>query len=137
MGANPATPIDFVKEPVHDDQQDYHGQKPGRGLEVEGGNIIAEGSDNSCRDDPSDQGRDEGDASPDCDWSSVGTFRADHAGGDCGQDKDALEAFPKDEDPDIEKRDRAVGVWTHWIRLALFGHALPNQDRDDCGRGQT
>src|SRR5437588_12592179 len=42
MGANPAAPINFVEEPVHDHEQDDHREQSGRRLQMQGGNVLAQ-----------------------------------------------------------------------------------------------
>ena len=63
-------------------------------------------------------------------------FRSGHARGDRRQHQNAFESFAKNEDADIEKRNRRARVRLRWIRRAVRGDSLPDQHGYDeyCGR---
>src|SRR5207237_10598024 len=42
MGANPAAPVNFVEETIHDHKQDDHCEQSGRGLQQHGRNDVAQ-----------------------------------------------------------------------------------------------
>ena len=54
MGTNPAAPINFVEEPVHDHEQNDYGEKAGGRLQVERGNTFGHLPHDSDRDAPRD-----------------------------------------------------------------------------------
>jgi hypothetical protein len=124
-----------MEEPIHDHEQHDHGEKSGRGLQIERAHVVAERTDNSHRDEPCDQCRDECDPRADCDRLPVRAFRAGHTRGDRRQHQNAFEAFAKNENADVEKRHRWTRVRLRRIRGAVCGHALPHDHRDDRNRG--
>ena len=63
-------------------------------------------------------------------------FRAGHAGSDRGQHQNAFESFAKNENANVEKRDRRTRVGLSRIRRAVRRDSLPHDhrhDRDRCG----
>ena len=133
--ADPAAPINLVKEPVHNHEQNDNGEKSGRGLQVERRHIVAQRINNSDRYEPRDQGSDECDAGTGRNRTPMRLFRAGHARGDRGQNENALQSFAKNQDPNVEKRDRRARVWLHRVGRAVRRHSLPENHSDNNERG--
>ena len=135
VGANPTAPINLMEKPVHDHEQYNDGDQAGGGLEIKRGDTIHKRADDADCDEPGDERCAEGNTRPQRHRASMGLPGACHARGNRGQDQDTFKAFAKNEDSDIEERDRWASVWTHWIGGAVFGEALPNQDGGDSPSG--
>ena len=45
--ANPAAPVNFVKEPIHDHEQDDNGEQPSRSLQIQSGHAFRQLADDS------------------------------------------------------------------------------------------
>ena len=60
---------------------------------------------------------------------------AGHAGGNRGEYQNAFQSFAKNENADVEKRNRRARVRLGRIRRAMRGHALPDHHRHDRNRG--
>ena len=135
MRADPAAPINLVKEPVHDHEQNDDGEKSGRGLQIERRHVVAERINNAHCDEPGDQGGDECDARADRNRTPMRLFRAGHARGDRGQNENALQSLAKNQNPDVEKRNRRTRIRLHRVRCAVRRHSLPNDHSDNEKRG--
>ena len=131
---DPTAPIDFVEEPVHDDQQHDDSKESGRGLKIERAHVVAQRIDNSHGNDPGDQRGDEGEARAHSDGFPVRPFWSRHRGGDRRQNQNALESFAKNKNSDIERGDCFARVRPRWIRRAFGENSLPDQDRNDGQR---
>jgi len=132
--ADPAAPINFVEEPIHDHQQDDDCEQSGGGLQIERAHIVAQRIHNSDRDEPGDQGCAKCDAGADCDRAPMCALCAGHARGNRGEYQNAFQSFAKNENADIEKRNRRARVRLGRIRRAMRGDTLPDNHRHhgDC-----
>src|SRR5881227_1753102 len=74
MSSNPAAPINLVKEPVHDHQQNDDSQESGRGLEIERRHVVAERTDDAHCDKPGDQAGDKSEACAERDRLAMHAF---------------------------------------------------------------
>ena len=135
MSSNPAAPINLVKEPVHDHQQNDDSQEASRGLEIERRHIVAERADDAHGDKPGDQAGDKSEACAERDRLAMHASGPRHTRGDGSQDENAFQSLSEDENADIEKRDRLTRVGSHRIRRPVCGHPLPNQHRGHEKRG--
>ena len=124
--SNPAAPINFVEEPVHDDEQHDHGQQSGRRLKIERRDVIAQRTDDADRDEPRNQCCAETDSCADRHRPPMRLFRSRHARRDRRQNENAFQSFAENQHADIEERDRRAGVGPQWIGRPLFRHALPD-----------
>src|ERR1043166_2141092 len=110
MCPDPAAPINLVKEPIHDDEEDDNGKQSGCCLEVERRHIIAQRTDDSDSYRPGDQSCTEGKTRPDANRASMHLPCARHACGDCCENEDTLKTFAEYQDSDIQACDRRTGI---------------------------
>ena len=132
---DPAAPVDFVEEPVHHDEEDDDGEEAAGGLQIEGGDVVADIVEDADGDEPGDEGGEERGGGAGGDGGAVGVLAAGHAGGDGGENEDALEAFAEDEDGDVHDGAEVGGVVAGGVRRAGGGDALPYEDAGDGGGG--
>ncbi|HUJ81914.1 MAG TPA: hypothetical protein VLW83_08520 [Candidatus Acidoferrales bacterium] len=90
-----------MKEPIHDQKQDENCQQPGRGLNGEGGNILAEVVEDAQSDIPGKKSCEESNPRTRSDRVSELLLRSPHARGNRGKDQDTLQTFAKDEHADV------------------------------------
>ena len=135
MSSNPAAPINLVKEPVHDHQQNDDSQESGRGLEIERRHIVAERADDAHRDKPGDQAGDKSEACAERDRLAMHAFGPRHTRGDGSEDENAFQSLSEDENADIEERDCRARVRARRIRRTVCRDPLPNQHRGHKKRG--
>src|SRR5436190_5728712 len=138
MCPDPAAPINLVKEPIHDDEEDDDGKQSGCGLEVKRRHIIAQRTDDSNSDRPRDQSCTEGKTRPNANRASMYLPCTRHACGDCCENKDTLKTLPEYQDSDIQACDRWTRVRSSRVGCALFSDALPDQNgnHDSGGRAK-
>src|SRR5438105_6009722 len=91
MGPNPAAPVDLVEEPIHDHKQNDHCEQSGRGLQMQGGNVLAQLLHDSDGDAPGHKGGEERDRRPRHYRFAIIASRAGHTSGDGSEDKNAFE----------------------------------------------
>ena len=115
---DPAAPINLVEEPVHDDEQHDDGEEACGGLQVECGDVVGQCAHDADGDHPGDKGGEKGEPGAPGDRPAEGAAGAGHAGGDGGEDENALKAFAKDEDADVEYRQRRGWCWRGWDRAS-------------------
>src|SRR2546423_13244114 len=102
MGSNPAAPIDFVKEPVHDHKQHDHREESGRCLQMQSGNILAQLLHDSDGDKPSHKGGEESDRGTRHHRFAIVSPRAGHTGSDGSENENAFEPLAENENTDSE-----------------------------------
>jgi len=93
MRSNPSTPVNPVKEPIHDYNQNDDCEKAGRSLQLECGNTFRKVADDSDSDEPGDQCREERDTGTCRNGTSVHLIGPGHARRDRGEHKNAFESF--------------------------------------------
>src|SRR5213593_1974261 len=97
MSSNPAAPINLVKEPVHDHQQNDDSQEAGRGLEIERRHVVAERANDAHGDKPGDQAGDKSEACAERDRLAMHPSGPRHTRGDGSQDENAFQSLSEDE----------------------------------------
>src|SRR5438105_5224549 len=136
MGANPAAPINFVEEPVHDHEQDDHREQSGRRLQMQGGNVLAQLLHESDSYEPGHKSGEECDRRAGHHRFAIASSRTGHAGGDGSEDKNAFESFAEKEEPNIEGRDGGGGMRLQRIGWTVGGDPLPDKNRDHEKRSE-
>jgi hypothetical protein len=129
VSANPAAPIDLVKEPVHDDQQHDDCQQPGSGLQIERRHVVAQRTNDPHRDHPRDQTGDKRNARAERNWPAMGASSACHARSDRCQNQNAFQPLAKDENPNVQKGHGRAGVGARRIGRAVCRNSLPHKHR--------
>src|SRR5881296_1891457 len=89
MGPNPAAPVNFVEEPIHDHKQ----------------NVLAQLLHDSDRDEPGHKGGEESDRRSRHYRFAIIAPRTSHAGGDGSENENAFESLAEYENTDIERGD--------------------------------
>src|SRR5438132_10862040 len=105
MDTNPAAPVNFVEEPIHDHKQDDHCEQSGRGLQMQGRNVLAQLLHDPDSNEPRREGGEERDRCARHDRFAIIAARAGHAGGDGSEDENAFESLAENEDAYIERGD--------------------------------
>src|SRR6185437_14477208 len=124
---DPAGPVDFVEEPVHDQQKHENGEQTGNGLDVERINAFGEVVDDTDDGEPCGQGGDRSGSYTRGYRAHMARLGFHHAGGDGGENEDALQPFTKDEDGDIENSGEGTGSAGGGVGIPGCGEALPDQ----------
>src|SRR5438477_2098825 len=131
MGANPAAPVNLVEEPIHDHKQHNHCEQSGRGLQMQGRDVLAQLLHDSDSDEPGHKGSEEGDRRARHYRLAIIASQAGHTGSDGGQDKNAFESLAENENTDIEGGDGGGGVSLQRIGRTVGSDPLPNENGDD------
>ena len=129
MRPNPAAPVNLVEKPVHDHEQNDDREQTRRRLQIERRDVVAQLAHDADRDKPRHQTGAKRNRGADRNRPAMLTFRAHHARGDRGENEDAFQPFAENKDADIEKSRRWISARAQRIRVALRGHALPDEDR--------
>src|SRR5437764_15422086 len=103
MRANPSAPINLVKKPVHNHQQNNNREEAGGSLQIECGDIVAERADDADCYNPRNQAGDKGQARTERDRLAMHAFGTNHTGSDGSQQKNAFQSLSKKENDDIEE----------------------------------
>src|SRR6202000_2712829 len=122
---DPAGPIDLVEEPVHDDEEDDDGEESGGGLDVERVDALGQVVHDTDGDEPGEEGGESGDADAGGHRAPIGLTGLDHAGGDGGENQDALQPLAEDEDGDVQDPGEGAALISQGIGIAGGGDALP------------
>src|SRR5437588_1571174 len=137
MRANPAAPVNLVEEPSHDHKQHNHGEQSGRGLQMHGGNVLAQLFHDSDSDEPGHQSSEEGDRRSRHYRFAISAPQACHTGSDGGEDKNAFKSLAENENTDIERGNGGGGVSLQGIGRTVGGDPLPDENgNDEEGREQ-
>jgi len=134
MRSNPPTPVNSVKKPVHNHKQNDDCEKARRSLQLERWNTFRKVADDSDRDEPGDQCREERDTCTYRNRASVHLIAPGHACCDRGNHKDAFESFAEYKNPNVHERDRRARVHPRRVWRAMRGNALPDNHRDQEDR---
>jgi hypothetical protein len=130
MGANPASPINLVKKPVHYDEKHDDCEQAGRGLQIESRHVVAERTDDPHCNQPRDQTGDKRKTRTERDRTAMGPLRTCHARSDRCQNQNAFQSLAKDKNSNVQKRHRGAGIGACWIRGAVSSNSLPHKHRD-------
>ena len=112
-----------MEEPVHDDEQDDHGEQPGRRLHREP--ARAELAEHPGGEEPGGDAGEEAGRRAERDRPAVDLGRADHAGGDRGEHEDRLQPLAEDEQGAVEHHGAVAEV----IPGRRFGGAAVRVER--------
>jgi len=129
---DPTCPVDAVKEPVHDDEQDDDRQKPGGGLQGEA--ALADGVGDRDRDEPSDHAGADGKSGAHRQRLAVAAVGTAHAGRQDRQHEDRLQPLTQDEDPAVKDDGKPAQVSGRIGRVRGTGPGvddLPDEQTDD------
>src|SRR5438094_9176678 len=136
MRANPAAPVNLVEEPIHDHKQHNHGEQSGRGLQMQGRNVLAQLLHDSDSDEPGHKGGEESDRRSRHYRFAIIAPRTSHAGGDGSENENAFESLAEYENTDIERGASGGSVRLQRIGRTVGSDPLPDENRDDkeCGK---
>jgi hypothetical protein len=136
MGPNPAAPVNFVEEPIHDHKQNDHCEQSGRGLQVQSRNVLAQLLHDSDRDEPGHKSSEESDRRSRHYRFAIIAPRTSHAGGYGSKNENAFESLAEYENTDIERSDGGGSVRLQRIGRTVGSDPLPDENRDDkeCGK---
>src|SRR6266487_4456783 len=134
MRPDPSAPINFMKKPIHNYEQNDDGEESSCGLQVKCRHTFAQLPHDTDGNEPGDQARSESEACAHRDWTTVRAFLSGHARSDGGEHQDAFQSFAEYENTNIQKRDRGSCVRLRRIRRAMRRDALPRDHAYDANR---
>src|SRR5579862_5445682 len=102
MKRNPGSPIDFVKEPVHNQEKHKNRQQSRCSLNGERRHIPAEVIEDADSQGPSHKSCEEPDPYPDGHGASIFTPGSSHARGDRSKHQDTLQSLAENEHTNVE-----------------------------------
>src|SRR5579883_2331971 len=127
---DPASPVDLMEEPVHDDEKNNDREQTGGSLDIKLGRIDR--GDQSDDDKPGHQGSEEGQTRAETDRAPETGIPPNETGRDRRENENRLKPFPEHENASIYNNRRRAEVRGRGIRDAVGGERLPDQDRYDA-----